>query len=86
MMVKVELPDELVNELYRGSQARSLTPDQYVSEMLYQLHAERSHADDAQLSNRPDWQPALDRARSDIESCRSRTHQEAVDWHANQRG
>jgi predicted transcriptional regulator len=86
MLVKVELPDALVDELYRGSEARNLTPDQYVSEMLYQLLAERSLGDDAQLSNRPDWQTALDRARSDIEAGRTRTHQEAVDWHMNQRG
>lgn len=54
MLVKVELPDALVDELYRGSEARNLTPDQYISEMLYQLLAERSLGDDAQLSNRPD--------------------------------
>lgn len=85
MTIKVELPDELVDELYRGSGARNLAPDEYASEMLYQLLAERSLGDDAQLPNRPDWQAALDRARSDIEAGRTRSHQEAVDWHANER-
>lgn len=42
MIVKIELPDELVEELHRSSQAQNLTPDQYASEMLYQLLAERS--------------------------------------------
>ena len=81
MIVKVELPDELVNELYRGSGANNLTPDQYASEMLYQLLAERSLGRDAELENRPDWQASLERSDAEREAGRAIPQREVVDWH-----
>jgi predicted transcriptional regulator len=85
MIVKVDLPDELVNELHRGSEANNLSPDQYASEMLYQLLAERSLGKDAELENRPDWQAGLDRAKADREVGRTTPHSEVVDWHQRRR-
>jgi hypothetical protein len=85
MLVKVDLPDELVNELYRSSQANSLTPDQYASEMLYQLLAERSLGKDSELENRPDWQAGLARSKTAREAGRVTQHPEVVDWHERQR-
>ena len=85
MIVKVDLPDELVNELYRGSGANNLTPDQYASEMLYQLLAERSLGKDAELENRPDWQAGLDRSKAEREAGRAVPHREVADWHERRR-
>jgi predicted transcriptional regulator len=85
MVIKVDLPDELVNELYRSSRNHSLTPDQYASEMLYQLLAERSLGRDAELENRPDWQAGLDRGKADREAGRTTPHSEVVDWHQRRR-
>jgi predicted transcriptional regulator len=85
MIVKVDLPDELVNELHRSSEASSLTPDQYASEMLYQLLAERSLGKDAELENRPDWQAGLDRSKAERDAGRAVPHREVVDWHERRR-
>jgi predicted transcriptional regulator len=85
MIVKVDLPDELVNELYRGSGENNLTPDQYASEMLYQLLAERSLGKDAELENRPDWQAGLERSQAERAAGRVVPHREVVDWHEYRR-
>lgn len=85
MIVKLDLPDELVDELYRASKANSLTPEQYASEMIYQLLAERSLGRDAALENRPDWQAKLERSQADREAGRVVPHQEVVDWHKGRR-
>ena len=84
MILKIELPDELVEEL-RGSRAQNLTPNQYASEMLYQLLAERSLGKDATLAGRPDWRNALARSKSDRQAGRTNSHQEVVDWHTSRR-
>lgn len=81
MILKVDLPDHLVEQLYQGSQSESLTPDQYACEMLYQLLAERSAGDDAKLENRHDWQEALARSRAARKAGRTVPHEEVVDWH-----
>ena len=81
MIIKVNLPDQLVEQLYQGSRQKGLTPDQYAGEMLYQLLSERSAADDAKLENRPDWQKALARSKADREAGRFVPHKEVVDWH-----
>ena len=81
MIVKVDLPDHLVEQLYEGSRSEGLTPDQYACEMLYQLLSERSAGDNAKLKNRPDWQEALARSQADREAGRSVPHEEVVDWH-----
>ena len=81
MIVKVDLPDHLVEQLYEGSRSEGLTPDQYACEMLYQLLSERSTGDDAKLENRRDWQEALARSQADREAGRSVPHKEVVDWH-----
>ena len=81
MIVKVDLPDHLVEQLYEGSRSQGLNPDQYVREMLYQLLSERSAAEDAKLENRPDWQEALARSKADREAGRFVPHKEVVDWH-----
>ena len=81
MIVKVDLPDHLVEQLYEGSRSQGLTPDQYVCEMLYQLLSERSAGDNAKLENRPDWQEALARSKADRKAARFVPHKEVVDWH-----
>jgi hypothetical protein len=76
MILKIELPDQLVEELHRGSRAQHLTPNQYAPEMLYQLLAERSLGKDATLKGRADWRNALERSKSD---------RQVVDWHTSRR-
>ena len=85
MILKIELPDELVEQLHRGSRAQHLTPGQYASEMLHQLLAERSLGKDATLEGRPDWRNALKRSKSDRQAGRTSSHQEVVDWHTSRR-
>ena len=86
MIVKVDLPDYLVAQLYEGSRPQGLTPDQYVCEMLYQLLSERSAGDNAKLENWPDWQETLARSKTDREAGRFVPHKEVADWHGGHPG
>ena len=81
MKVQLELPDELVEELYRQSDARSLTPDAYAAELVYQLLANRSLGAEASIENRPDWQTALERSRADLAAGRVVQHDGVEEWH-----
>lgn len=81
MKVELDLPDELVAELYSQSNARSLTPGQYAAELVYQVLANRSLGEEASIENRPDWQAALERSRSELASGRTTPHQEVAEWH-----
>jgi hypothetical protein len=85
MIVQIDLPDELVSELYRASGLNNLTPEQYASEMLCQLLAERSLGKDGELENRPDWQAGLERSKAERAAGRAVLHREVVDWHGRRR-
>ncbi len=81
MKVELELPDDLVSELYSQSKARGLTPGQYAAEIVYQLLASRSLGEQGAIEKRPDWQAALGRSREDLAAGRTTPHEEVVEWH-----
>ena len=78
MKVELELPDELMAELYRESKALDIPPEACVAELVYQHLARRS---DDLLDNRPDWQAALLQSREDRAAGRIVDHQEVEPWH-----
>jgi hypothetical protein len=85
MKVELELPDELVEELYRESNALDIPPETYLAELVYQHLAGGSLGADGLLDSRPDWQAALLRSREDWATGRTVGHQEVEAWHHRRR-
>lgn len=81
MKVELDLPDDLVEELYRESNALDLPPEAYLAELVYQHLAGRSLGADGLLESRPDWQAALLRSREDWAAGRTVGYQEVEAWH-----
>ncbi len=81
MKVQIDLPDELVEELDRQSNARNIALDAYAAELFYQLLANQSLGKDATIQERPDWQAALERSREDLAAGRIVRHEEVEQWH-----
>ena len=81
MKLELELPDELVDELYKQSKAKSITPDAYAAELVYQMLASKSLGADASIENHPDWQAALERSKADLAAGRIVPHEEVEEWH-----
>jgi len=86
MKVELELPDEVAEELQRQSTARRLSPEAYATEMIYQFLAAASLGENGSLENRPDWQAAIERSRSDLAAGRTRPHHEVEEWHRRHPG
>ncbi len=85
MKVQIELPDQLVEELYRQSGARNISLDEYAAEIAYQVLATKSLGPDAVIDNRSDWQEALERSRRDLEAGRIVPHEKVKEWHDQHR-
>jgi predicted transcriptional regulator len=81
MKLELDLPDELVADLYQQCSARGLPADVYAAELVYQSLANQALGADGSLDNRPDWQAALTRSREDLASGRVVTHEEVEAWH-----
>lgn len=81
MRVQIDLPDELVEELYRQSNAQEITPDAYAAELFHQLLANRALGKDASIQERPDWQAALEHSRQDLAAGRIVEHEKVEEWH-----
>ncbi len=81
MKVELDLPDELVEQLYQESKAKDIAPEAYAAELVYQVLAAKSLGTDGLLDNRPDWQAALLRSEEDRAAGRVVDHEEVEAWH-----
>jgi predicted transcriptional regulator len=81
MKIELELPDELVKDLYSKSSERGVSLAAYATELVYQLLAHDKLGEEGKIENRPDWQAALERSRADFAAGRVVPHDEVEKWH-----
>lgn len=84
MKIKLDLPDEMGQELRQKSVASGLSLEAYVTELICQLLPEQTLGDEGNLESRPDWQAALERSRADLAAGRAVEHDEVEAWHRRQ--
>jgi predicted transcriptional regulator len=81
MKIELDLPEELVKDLYQKSGERGLSLDAYAAELIYQVLAQDELGEHGHIENRSDWQAALDRSRADLAAGRVVPHEEVEQWH-----
>jgi hypothetical protein len=81
MKIEVDLPEDVVRDLYRKSGERGLSLDAYAAELVCQLLAQAELGEDGKIENRPDWQTALARSRADFAAGRVVRLEEVEQWH-----
>jgi predicted transcriptional regulator len=75
------MPDDVAAALFASTQARSISTDAYVSELVSQALSNERLGESARIENRPDWQKAIQEGREDIRAGRVVAHEEVMEWH-----